>query len=91
VWGSLASCGRLAIGQAALWRETAAVGNRRAGYQPALLRWQRFHFYVAHPVCTLCGKCLSMRSCWTSRRDVRLHDEHTVEAFPPLSPRSIED
>ncbi len=47
--GSLASCGRLAIGQPARWRETAAVGNRRAECRPAPRRSQRFHFYVAHP------------------------------------------
>jgi uracil-DNA glycosylase len=64
LWGSLASCGRLAIGQLALWRETAAVGNRRAGCQPAPRRRQRFHFYVAHPSavsatsnCAIPGTC----------------------------------
>jgi hypothetical protein len=49
LWGSLASCGRLAIGQLARWRETAAVGNRRAGCQPAPRHRHRFHCYVAHP------------------------------------------
>ena len=35
LWGSLASCGRLAIGQLPRLHDTAAVGNRRAGCQPA--------------------------------------------------------
>src|ERR1039458_7776570 len=34
-WGSLASCGRLSIGQMPRWHRTAAVANRRAGCQPA--------------------------------------------------------
>src|ERR1039458_6284929 len=35
LWGSLASCGRLSIGQMPRWHRTAAVANRRAGCQPA--------------------------------------------------------
>src|SRR5450759_5185963 len=35
LWGSLASCGRLSIGQLPRLHRTAAVANRRAGCQPA--------------------------------------------------------
>ena len=49
LWGSLASCGRLAIGPLARSSETAAVGNHRAGCHPAPRRRKLFNFYVAHP------------------------------------------
>jgi penicillin-binding protein 1C len=35
LWRSLASCGRLLIGQLPRFKRTAAVDNRRAGYHPA--------------------------------------------------------
>jgi hypothetical protein len=50
LWGSLASCGRLAIGQLAPSGEKAAVSNRRSGCQLAPRRGQLFHLYVAHRI-----------------------------------------
>ncbi len=50
MWGSLASCGRLVIGQLTRWREMAVVGNRREVCQPAPRRQQGFYFLYRAPV-----------------------------------------
>jgi len=42
---SLVTCGRLSIGPLPRSRQTAAVTNRRAGYQPAL-HDANFRFYI---------------------------------------------
>ena len=44
--GSLASRGQLAIGQLVFWRETAAVGNRRADRQSVPPCRQRLDFLL---------------------------------------------
>src|ERR1039458_4689030 len=48
LWGSLASCGRLSIGQMPRWHRTAAVANRRAGCQPAPHR-ASVSTFMSHP------------------------------------------